>query len=80
MKQIEWLNGTTYNIESPKRFIELRQLRHPFCEKIDNDEYMRSVRYTYTELYDVDKKLIDISSEEAFIKSFDAMGLVKIIK
>ena len=74
MRQIEWLNGTTYNIESPKRFIELRQLRHPFCEKIDNDAYMRSVRYTYTEIYGVDKKLIDISSEEAFIKSFDAIG------
>ena len=80
MKQIEWLNGRIYNIESPERFIELRQLRHPFCEKIDNKRYMRSVRYTYVEFYGVDEKLIDISSEEAFIKSFEAIGEVKIIK
>jgi hypothetical protein len=80
MKQIEWIDGRTYDIESPKRFIELRQLRHPFCEKIDNGKYMRSVRYTYSELHGVDKKLIDISSEEAFIKSFDAIGEAKIIK
>tara|TARA_R100000995_G_scaffold28042_1_gene12298 strand:- start:337 stop:579 length:243 start_codon:yes stop_codon:yes gene_type:complete len=80
MKQIKWIDGRTYNIESPKRFIELRQLRHPFCEKINNEEYMESVRFTYTDIFGVDEKLIDISSEDAFIKSFEALGEVKIIK
>ena len=40
---------------------------------------MRDVRFTYTELYDVDEKAIDISSEENFVKSFEALGMVKII-
>tara|TARA_R100000808_G_C2114943_1_gene127873 strand:+ start:108 stop:350 length:243 start_codon:yes stop_codon:yes gene_type:complete len=80
MKQIKWIDGRTYNIESPKRFIELRQLRHPFCEKINNEEYMESVRFTYTDIFGVDEKLIDISSEDAFIKSFEALGEAKIIK
>ena len=80
MKQIKWIDGRTYNIESPKRFIELRQLRHPFCEKINNEEYMEGVRFTYTDIFGVDEKLIDISSEDAFIKSFEALGEAKIIK
>jgi hypothetical protein len=80
MKQIEWLNGTKYDIESPKRFIELRQMRHPFCEEVNNPQYMKSVRNIYVEFYGVDENAIDITSEDAFIRSFDTLGLAKIIK
>ena len=78
MKRIEWLDGGEYNLKNSKKFIEFMQMKHPFCEKIDNQNYMESVRYTYTELHGVDKKAIDISSEEAFVKSFDKLGLAKI--
>ncbi len=80
MTRIKWLDGGEYNMKDSKKFIEFMQMKHPFCEKIDNQNYMESVRYTYTELYCVDKKAIDISSEDAFIKSFEALGLVHTLK
>ena len=80
MTRIKWLDGCEYNMKNSKKFIEFMQMNHPFCEKIDNQNYMESVRYTYTELYGVDKKAIDISSEDAFIKSFEALGLVHTLK
>ena len=79
MTKIKWLDGGEYNLKDSKRFIEFMQMKHPFCEKIDNEEYMKGVRYTYTELYNVDEKAIDISSEDAFVKSFEVLGLVEII-
>ena len=78
MKQIKWIDGGKYNLEDSKKFIEFMQMKHPFFEEVNNKEYMESVRYTYTELHGVDKKAIDISSEEAFVKSFDKLGLAKI--
>lgn len=78
MRQIKWIDGGKYNLEDSKKFIEFMQMKHPFCEEVNNKEYMESVRYTYTELHGVDKKAIDISSEEAFVKSFDKLGLAKI--
>mgnify|MGYP003675212472 FL=1 len=78
MRQIEWIDGGRYNLEDSKRFIEFMQMKHPFCEEVNNKEYMDDVRLTYVELYGVDEKAIDISSEEAFVKSFEALGMVKI--
>ncbi len=78
MRQIEWIDGGKYNLEDSKKFIEFMQMKHPFCEKIDNQDYMESVRFTYSELYGVDEKLIDVSSEEAFVSSFDKIGLARI--
>ena len=80
MKQIKWIDGTTYCLEDYKKFIEFMQMKHPVCEEVNNKEYMDDVRLTYSELYGVDEKAIDISSEEAFVKSFDEIGLAKIIK
>ena len=80
MNKIEWIDGTEYNIESPKRFIELRQLRHPFCEEVNNHQYMKSVRNIHVEFYGVHKDAIDISSEDAFIRSFVALGIAKILE
>ena len=80
MKRIEWLDGGEYNLKNSKKFIEFMQMKHPFCEKIDNKEYMKGVRNIYVNYYNIDKKLIDISSEDAFVKSFEALGLEKIKK
>ena len=80
MKKIEWIDGRTYTIESPKRFIELRQLRHPFCMELDNKAYMDSVRFSYTEFQGFDEKDINIDSEEEFIKSFHDLGLARILE
>ena len=79
MTRIKWLDGGEYNLKDSKRFIEFMQMKHPFCEKIDNEQYMKGVRNLYTKYHNIDKKLIDISSEDAFVKSFEALGMVKII-
>ena len=79
MRQIEWIDGGRYNLEDSKKFIEFMQMKHPFCEEINNKEYMESVRLTYVELYGMNEKTIDISSEDSFVNSFDALGLAKII-
>ena len=80
MRKIKWIDGGKYNLENSKKFIEFMQMKHPFCEEVNNKEYMEDVRLTYTELYGVDKKAIDISSEDAFIDSFCKLNLAKIIK
>ena len=79
MRQIEWIDGGRYNLEDSKKFIEFMQMKHPFCEEVNNKEYMESVRLTYVELYGMNEKAIDISSEDSFVNSFDALGLAKII-
>jgi len=66
MTKIKWLDGGEYNLKDSKRFIEFMQMKHP--------------RNVYVEYHNIDKKLIDISSEDAFVKSFEALGLVEIIK
>tara|TARA_R110002020_G_scaffold353760_1_gene566614 strand:+ start:1277 stop:1519 length:243 start_codon:yes stop_codon:yes gene_type:complete len=80
MTRIKWLDGGEYNMKNSKKFIEFMQMKHPFCEEVNNKKYMRDVRFTYAELYDVDEKAIDISSEDAFIKSFETLGLVHTLK
>mgnify|MGYP001208332137 FL=1 len=80
MKQIKWLDGGTYNYENPKKFIEFMQMKHPFCEEINNKEYMDDVRLTYVELYGVDEKSINIDSEDVFVKSFADLGLVEFLE
>ena len=54
-------------------------MKHPFCEEINNKEYMNGVRYSYENIYNVKKNVINIDSEENFVDSFVKIGLVKII-
>ena len=54
-------------------------MKHPFCEEINNKEYMDGVRYSYENIYNVKKNVINIDSEEDFVNSFVKIGLVKII-
>ena len=54
-------------------------MKHPFCEEINNKEYMDGVRYSYENIYNVKKNVINIDSEEEFVNSFVKIGLVKII-
>ena len=79
MRQIKWIDGGKYNLEDSKKFIEFMQMKHPFCEEINNKEYMDGVRYSYENIYNVKKNVINIDSEEDFVNSFVKIGLVKII-
>tara|TARA_B100000029_G_C16863314_1_gene700200 strand:+ start:204 stop:446 length:243 start_codon:yes stop_codon:yes gene_type:complete len=80
MKQIEWENGRIYDIESAKKFIEHQQIKHPFFEKLDNKGYMDSFRFAHEELEGGKKGDIDVTSEEAFLKSLAKLGIIKILK
>jgi len=79
MTRIRWLDGGEYNMKDSKKFIEFMQMKHPFCEEINNKEYMDGVRYSYENIYNVKKNIINIDSEEEFVDSFVKIGLVKII-
>ena len=78
MRRIKWIDGGKYNLKDSKKFIEFMQMKHPFCEEVNNKEYMEDVRLTYTELYGVDEKSIDITSEDTFIDSFCKLNLAEI--
>ena len=78
MRRIKWIDGGEYNLDDSKKFVEFMQMKHPFCEEINNAHYMQGVRNSFSEIYNLDKKLIDITSEEAFVKSFEAIGLAEI--
>ena len=80
MKQIIWENGRTYDIESAKAFIEHQQMKHPFFEKLDNKGYMNSFRFAHEEFEGGKKGAIDVSSEDAFLKSLAKLGIIKILK
>ena len=40
MKKIRWITGKLYNVREFVEIIWHDQARNPFCEKIDNQEYM----------------------------------------
>tara|TARA_B100001250_G_scaffold414537_1_gene453668 strand:+ start:4715 stop:4957 length:243 start_codon:yes stop_codon:yes gene_type:complete len=80
MKKIIWEDGKTYDIESAKKFIEFQQIKHPFFEKLDNESYMDSFRFAHVELHGGKERDIDITSEEAFLKSLANLGIIKILE
>ena len=55
------------------------QLRHPWCEEVDNVFYMKDVRESVCNLHDLPEEEIDISSCEAFVRSLERIGEANII-
>ena len=47
MRRIKWIDGGEYNLDDSKKFIEFMQMKHPFCEEINNAHYMQGVRNTF---------------------------------
>tara|TARA_Y100000310_G_C20268957_1_gene617099 strand:+ start:198 stop:452 length:255 start_codon:yes stop_codon:yes gene_type:complete len=67
--------------ESYESLLAKLQMRHPWCEKIDNERYMKSVRNSYIGLHSfrhITKDDIDISSPREFVKSLERLGEAKI--
>ena len=67
--------------ETYDELLEHRQWKHPFCKKVDNNNYMESVRKTYRGLSrrDIREGDIDISSAEAFVRSLVRLGEAEIL-
>ena len=44
MKKVRWITGKLYNVKDFAEIIHHDQWRNPFCERIDNQQYMKSTK------------------------------------
>ena len=83
MKKVVWMTGKRYHV---KEFVEIiwhDQARNPFCERIDNQEYMDSTKRYYENSFltrHIDGSRIRTDSEESFVRSLAEIGEVLIIE
>ena len=83
MKKVVWMTGKTYNVKDFAEIIWHDQARNPFCEKIDNKEYMESTKWYYEESFmtrHIDASKIRTDNEEAFVRSLAELGEVEILE
>tara|TARA_Y100001980_G_C14253252_1_gene97500 strand:- start:96 stop:353 length:258 start_codon:yes stop_codon:yes gene_type:complete len=83
MKKVVWITGKTYHVKEFAEIIWHDQARNPFCEKIDNKEYMESTRRYYEESFmtrHIDASKIRTDNEEAFVRSLADLGEVSILE
>ena len=82
MKKVIWMTGKLYRVKDFAEIIWHDQARNPFCEKIDNKEYMESTKRHYENSYStryIDGSKIRTDNEEAFVKSLAELGEVEIL-
>ena len=82
MKKVVWTTGKLYRVKDFAEIIWHDQARNPFCEKIDNKEYMESTKRYYEESFmtrHIDASKIRTDNEEAFVKSLAELGEVEIL-
>ena len=82
MKKVRWITGKLYNVREFAEIIWHDQARNPFCEKIDNRQYMEDTKkyYETSEAYNhIDISKINTESEEAFVRSLAEVGEVEIL-
>ena len=82
MKKVRWITGKLYHVKDFAEIIWHDQARNPFCEKIDNKEYMESTKdyYEVSGAYEhIDVSKIRTDSEEAFVRSLAELGEVEIL-
>jgi len=83
MKKVIWTTGKLYRVKDFAEIIWHDQARNPFCEKIDNKEYMESTKRYYEESFmtrHIDASKIRTDSEEAFVRSLAELGEVDILE
>ena len=83
MKKVRWTTGKLYRVKDFAEIIWHDQARNPFCEKIDNQEYMESTKRYYEESFmtrHIDASKIRTDSEEAFVRSLAELGEVEILE
>ena len=82
MKKVVWITGKLYRVKNFAEIIHHDQWRNPFCERIDNQEYMESTKRYYEESFmtrHIDASKIRTDSEEAFVRSLAEIGEVEIL-
>ena len=83
MKKVVWMTGKTYHVKEFAEIIWHDQARNPFCEKIDNQEYMESTKWYYEESFmtrHIDASKIRTDNEESFVRSLAEIGEVLILE
>ena len=83
MKKVRWMTGKLYHVKEFAEIIWHDQARNPFCEKIDNKEYMESTKGYYEESFmtrHIDASKIRTDNEEAFVRSLAEIGEVLILE
>ena len=77
------MTGKLYRVKDFAEIIWHDQARNPFCEKIDNKEYMESTKWYYEESFmtrHIDASKIRTDNEEAFVRSLAELGEVEILE
>ena len=83
MKKVVWMTGKIYRVKEFAEIIWHDQARNPFCEKIDNQEYMESTKRYYEESFmtrHIDASKINTDNEEVFVRSLAEIGEVEILE
>ena len=83
MKKVRWTTGKLYRVKDFAEIIWHDQARNPFCEKIDNKEYMESTKDYYEHFFmnkHIDASKIRTDNEEAFVRSLAEIGEVEILE
>ena len=82
MKKVIWTTGKLYRVKDFAEIIWHDQARNPFCEKINNQQYMEDTKRYYEESFmtkHIDASKIRTDNEEAFVRSLAELGEVEIL-
>ena len=83
MKKVRWITGKLYRVKDFAEIIWHDQARNPFCEKINNQDYMESTKdyYETSGAYEhIDVSKIRTDNEEVFVRSLAEIGEVEILE
>ena len=83
MKKVRWITGKLYRVKDFAEIIWHDQARNPFCEKINNQQYMEDTKRYYEESFmtrHIDASKIRTDNEESFVRSLAEIGEVLILE
>ena len=83
MKKVRWITGKLYNVREFAEIIWHDQARNPFCERIDNQQYMEDTKRYYEISFmtrHIDASKIRTDNEESFVRSLAEVGEVEIFE
>ena len=82
MKKVVWMTGKIYHVKEFAEIIRHDQWRNPFCEKIDNRQYMEDTKRYYETSFmtrHIDASEIRTDNEESFVRSLAEIDEVLIL-
>ena len=83
MKKVRWITGKLYKVREFAEIIWHDQARNPFCERIDNQQYMEDTKRYYETSFmtrHIDASKIRTDNEESFVRSLAKVGEVEILE